>query len=137
MEGRAGHTGSEKWVHLCIYVLLKFWVLQCRISKYTTIRYDVLPVVTNIYLLDLAENITHLGPHTLQLQVLLGDTSASSSIKSLPCHRIKFTVTGVLCLFFLLSRDMTLSGDIVSKIIYNIVLNLNVEVLKFCRVWLF
>ncbi|RMX48106.1 hypothetical protein pdam_00002687 [Pocillopora damicornis] len=39
------------------------------------------------------ENITHLGPHTLQLQVLLGDTSAGSSIKSLPCHRIKFTVT--------------------------------------------
>lgn len=39
------------------------------------------------------ENITHLGPHTLQLQVLLGDTSTAPSIKSLPCHRIKFTVT--------------------------------------------
>lgn len=48
----------------------------------------------NWYLFDLAENITHLGPHTLQLQVLLGDTSTAPSIKSLPCHRIKFTVTG-------------------------------------------
>ncbi|XP_044184398.1 structural maintenance of chromosomes flexible hinge domain-containing protein 1-like [Acropora millepora] len=39
------------------------------------------------------ENITHLGPHTLQLQVLLSDSSTAPSFKSLPCHRIKFTVT--------------------------------------------
>ena len=54
---------------------------------------DLIPKC-NHYLVDLAENITHLGPHTLQLQVLLGDTSTAPSIKSLPCHRIKFTVTG-------------------------------------------
>ncbi|CAH3184087.1 unnamed protein product, partial [Porites evermanni] len=39
------------------------------------------------------ENITLLGPHTLQLQVLLSDSSTAPSIKSLPVHRIKFTVT--------------------------------------------
>ncbi|CAH3181574.1 unnamed protein product [Porites lobata] len=37
------------------------------------------------------ENITLLGPHTLQLQVLLSDGSTAPSIKSLPVHRIKFT----------------------------------------------
>ena len=42
-----------------------------------------------------SENITLLGPHTLQLQVLLSDSSTAPSIKSLPVHRIKFTVTGL------------------------------------------
>ena len=44
--------------------------------------------------LFLSENITHLGPHTLQLQVLLSDSSSAPPVKSLPSHRIKFTVTG-------------------------------------------
>lgn len=39
------------------------------------------------------ENITHLGPHTLQLQVLLSDSSTAPSMKSLPSHCINFTVT--------------------------------------------
>ena len=42
-----------------------------------------------------SENITLLGPHTLQLQVLLSDSSTAPSVKSLSVHRIKFTVTGL------------------------------------------
>ncbi|EDO36680.1 predicted protein [Nematostella vectensis] len=39
------------------------------------------------------ENITHLGPYTLQLKVLLSDSSNSSVIKNLPVYQIKFVVT--------------------------------------------
>lgn len=43
------------------------------------------------------ENVHNLGPHTLQLQVVLNESGSTIYAgKSLPSHQIKFTITGLL-----------------------------------------
>ena len=42
------------------------------------------------------ENVHNLGPHTLQLQVVLNESGSTIYAgKSLPSHQIKFTITGL------------------------------------------
>ena len=99
MEERAGHTGSEKWVTelVCCYLCYEIYCFNAVVRAIQCLNnWGQLKTVFEFTCFAvISENITLLGPHTLQLQVLLSDSSTAPSIKSLPVHRIKFTVTGL------------------------------------------